>query len=120
MYADPIIYSKDTAYQRSVITQGHAGFQLFLDGHLQFSSTDEYRYHEALVHPALLLAGSPRRVLVLGGGDGLALREILKHPAVESITLVDLDPHMTRLSQRFPPLAELNHHSFDDHRVHVV
>jgi spermidine synthase len=120
LFADEIIYARSSSYQRLVITRGRAGFQLFLNGNLQFSSTDEYRYHEALVHPALMLAGSPRRVLVLGGGDGLALREILKHPAVESITLVDLDPDMTKLSQRFPPLAELNHHSFDDPRVHVV
>jgi spermidine synthase len=120
MFADDIIYARSTAYQRIVITRGRAGFQLFLNGNLQFSSTDEYRYHEALVHPALMLADSPKRVLVLGGGDGLALREILKHPSVESITLVDLDPDMTRLSQRFPPLAELNKHSFDDARVHVV
>src|SRR5918999_993452 len=81
MFADEIVYTKDTPYQRIVITRGTAGFQLFLNGNLQFSSTDEYRYHEALVHPAMALAGgagrAPRRVLVLGGGDGLAVREIL-------------------------------------------
>jgi spermidine synthase len=120
MYADPILYTKDTAYQRIVITQGKAGFQLFLNGHLQFSSADEYRYHEALVHPALTLAGTPRRVLVLGGGDGLALREVLRHDCVEAVTLVDIDPDMTRLSQTFGRLAELNRHSFDDPRVRVV
>jgi spermidine synthase len=120
MYADPIIYTKDTAYQRIVITQGRAGFQLFLNGHLQFSSADEYRYHEALVHPALTLAGAPRRVLVLGGGDGLGLREILKHDCVEAVTLVDIDPEMTGLARRFHRLAELNQHSFDDPRVRVV
>ena len=97
-----------------------AGFQLFLNGNLQFSSADEYRYHEALVHPALTLAGSPRSVLVLGGGDGLAVREILKHPSVRQVTLVDLDPDMTRLSEHFPPLGELNHHAFADPRVTVV
>ena len=120
MFADEIVYARSSPYQRIVITRGRAGFQLFLNGNLQFSSTDEYRYHEALVHPAMMLANAPRRVLVLGGGDGLALREILKHPSVESITLVDLDPDMTRLSQRFPPLAELNQHSFDNPRVRVV
>ena len=120
MFADEIVYAKDTPYQRIVITRGRAGFQLFLNGNLQFSSTDEYRYHEALVHPPMLLANSPRRVLVLGGGDGLALREILKYPSVEHVTLVDLDPDMTRLSSRFPLLAELNKHSFEDRRVQVV
>ncbi len=122
MFADDIIYSRTTSYQRIVITRGKAGFQLFLNGNLQFSSTDEYRYHEALVHPALVSAmgGEPRRVLVLGGGDGLAVREILKHKSVESVTLVDLDPDMTRLSKRFPSLAELNRHAFEDARVRVV
>jgi spermidine synthase len=120
LFADEIIYTRTTPYQRIVITRGRAGFQLFLNGNLQFSSADEYRYHEALVHPAMSLAAAPRRVLVLGGGDGLALREILKYPSVESVTLVDLDPNMTKLSDRFPPLAELNRHSYSDFRVHVV
>ena len=120
LFADEILYTRTTQYQRIVVTRGRAGFQLFLNGHLQFSSTDEYRYHEALVHPAMILAGSPRNILVLGGGDGLALREILRYPSVESVTLVDLDPAMTRLSEAFSPLAELNKHSFSDQRVHVI
>jgi spermidine synthase len=120
MFADEIVYTKNTPYQRIVITRGRAGFQLFLNGNLQFSSTDEYRYHEALVHPAMLLANNPRRVLVLGGGDGLALREILKYPSVQHVTLVDLDPDMTQLSNRFSLLAELNKRSFDDPRVRVI
>jgi spermidine synthase len=120
LFADEIVYSRTTQYQRIVVTRGRAGFQLFLNGHLQFSSADEYRYHEALVHPAMMLANNPRRVLVCGGGDGLALREIRRYPSVETITLVDLDPTMTHLSSTFPPLAELNQHSYDDPRVHVV
>lgn len=120
MFADEIVYTKDTPYQRIVITRGRAGFQLFLNGNLQFSSTDEYRYHEALVHPAMLLASNPKRVLVLGGGDGLALREVLKYQSVERVTLVDLDPDMTKLSARFPLLANLNQNAFDDARVQVV
>ena len=120
MFADDIVYTKDTPYQRIVITRGRAGFQLFLNGNLQFSSTDEYRYHEALVHPAMLLANNPKRVLVLGGGDGLALREILKYPSVERVTLVDLDPEMTKLSSSFPLLAKLNQNSFNDPRVQVI
>ncbi|HYY99361.1 MAG TPA: polyamine aminopropyltransferase [Pyrinomonadaceae bacterium] len=124
MFADDIVYSRTTPYQRIVITRNRAGFQLFLNGNLQFSSADEYRYHEALVHPPLALASEGgrevRSVLVLGGGDGLALREILKYPAVRQVTLVDLDPDMTRLSERFPPLARLNDNSFRDPRVRVV
>ena len=120
LYADEILYTKNTAYQRIVVTRGRAGFQLFLNGHLQFSSADEYRYHEALVHPAMLSVPSPQRVLVLGGGDGLAMREILKYPNVREVTLVDLDPDMTKLSARFPLLAALNNNSFSDPRVHVI
>src|SRR5687768_17507750 len=120
MFADEIIYSKDTPYQRIVITRGRAGFQLFLNGNLQFSSTDEYRYHEALVHPAMILANNPRRVLVLGGGDGLAVREILKYPSVEHVTLVDLDPYMTQLSSSFPLLTGLNLQAMRDSRVKVI
>src|SRR5262245_28928780 len=121
LFADEIVYTKTTPYQRIVVTRGRAGFQLFLNGQLQFSSADEYRYHEALVHPAMAAAGdAPRRVLVLGGGDGLALREILKYPSVEHVTLVDLDPDMTLLSERFAPLGRLNHDAFRDARVRVV
>jgi spermidine synthase len=124
MFADDIVYSKTTHYQRIVVTRNRAGFQLFLNGNLQFSSADEYRYHEALVHPAMALAGdggrAPRRVLILGGGDGLGLREVLKYTSVEEVTLVDLDPDMTELSRRFPPLARLNRGALDDPRVRVV
>lgn len=119
MFADEIIYSRTTSYQRIVITKNRAGFQLFLNGNLQFSSVDEYRYHEALVHPAIMLSQQPKKILVLGGGDGLAVREILKHP-IDSVTLVDLDPDMTKLSERFPPLAELNHRSFSDPKVKII
>lgn len=120
LFVDPIVHAQTSHYQRIVVTRGSSGFQLFLNGHLQFHSADEYRYHETLVHPAMMLAGRPRRVLVLGGGDGLALREVLRHPSVESVTLVDLDPAMTELPARYPPLGELNGHAFDDPRVQVV
>ncbi|HEY6174751.1 MAG TPA: polyamine aminopropyltransferase [Kofleriaceae bacterium] len=120
MYADPVVFSETTPYQRIVVTRGRAGFQLFLNGNLQFASADEYRYHEALVHPAMMAAESPRRALILGGGDGLALREVLAYRAIDAVTLVDLDPAMTRLAQRFPALGELNRHSFADPRVTVI
>lgn len=121
LFADDIIYTKQSTYQRIVVTRGKAGFQLFLNGNLQFSSIDEYRYHEALVHPAMMLANeNPKRALVLGGGDGLALREILKYPSIENVTLVDLDPEMTGLSKKLPILSTLNKNSFDDRRVTVV
>jgi len=124
-YADAIVHAETTPYQRIVVTRGPAGFQLFLNGNLQFSSVDEYRYHEALVHPAFAAAragqGRPaRRVLVLGGGDGLAVREILKYASVESVTLVDLDPAMTRLARTLPPLRKLNGDSLGDARVKII
>lgn len=120
LFMDNIVYAKSSAYQRIVITKGKTGHALFLNGNLQFNSFDEYRYHEALVHPAFAaFNGNAKRVLVLGGGDGLALREILKYKSVEAVQLVDLDPMMTGLSKAFPAFAELNHHSFDDPRVKV-
>ena len=121
LFADNIIYAKSSPYQRIVVTKGKTGYSLFLNGNLQFNSFDEYRYHEALVHPAFAAyAGEPKRVLVLGGGDGLAVREVLKHPSVEQVQLVDLDPMMTGLSRALPALAELNHNALDDPRVAVT
>lgn len=124
LYADEIVYAKQTAYQRIVITRGKSSFQLFLNGNLQFSSADEYRYHEALVWPVIAAraqAGLPtENVLVLGGGDGLGLRELLHVPGLKSITIVDLDPGMTELSRTMPLLKNLNEGSFFDKRVHVV
>ncbi|HQQ78322.1 MAG TPA: polyamine aminopropyltransferase [Thermoanaerobaculia bacterium] len=120
-YVDEVIVAKTTAYQRIVVTKNRAGFQLFLNGHLQFSSVDEYRYHEALVHPAFAAAGGRgRRVAVLGGGDGLAVREVLKHPEVESVTLVDLDPGMTALARTHPLFVELNGGSLASPKVRIV
>ncbi|MDB5708306.1 MAG: spermidine synthase [Sphingomonas bacterium] len=119
-YGDPILYAASTPYQRIVITKRGDDLRLFLNGNLQFSSRDEYRYHEALVHPVLSRVASPRNVLVLGGGDGLAVREILKYPGVGSVTLVDLDPAMTQLFSRTTMLTALNHRSLLSPRVHVV
>ena len=96
-YGDNVIVRESSAYQRVVVTSGSAGVRLFLNGNLQFHSRDEYRYHESLVHPAMASHGAARRVLVLGGGDGMAVREVLKHTGVEQVTLVELDPHMTQL-----------------------
>src|SRR6266513_1406394 len=120
LYADEVIFARDTRYQRIVLTKWKDDVRLFLNAHLQFSSRDEYRYHEALVHPGLASLAGARRVLVLGGGDGLAVREILKYPTVESITLVDLDPDMTRLFSTHVYLSTLNQHSLTNPRVHVI
>ena len=119
LYADDVLFAKDTQYQRIVLTRWKDDLRLFLNGNLQFSSRDEYRYHEALVHPALETLPGARRVLVLGGGDGLALREILKHPQVQSITLIDLDHAMTELFSTAPQLTALNGDAFHSPKVRV-
>jgi len=119
-YADEVIVAESSPYQRIVVTRNRAGFQLFLNGHLQFSSVDEYRYHEALVHPAFGVVPEAKRIAVLGGGDGLAVREVLKHPAVASVTLVDLDPAVTKLAKTHPLFTRLNGNSLADARVMIV
>ncbi|MEM9625855.1 MAG: polyamine aminopropyltransferase [Pseudomonadota bacterium] len=120
LYHDEIIYAETTPYQRIVATHQNGHLRLFLNGALQFDSVDEHRYHEALVHPAMSLAGRPDAVLVLGGGDGMAVREVLRHDDVESVTLVDLDPAMTRLFREHPRLNQLNEGALDDPRVEVI
>ena len=107
-YNDQVVYSTSSPYQRIVITRNKRETRLFLNGNLQFSSADEYRYHEALVHPALSSIAPPQKVLVLGGGDGLAVREILKYPSVKKITLVDLDAAVTQLFSSQEVLKRLN------------
>ena len=119
-YADHVLYSETSAYQRVVVTASRQGVRLFLNGNLQFHSRDEYRYHEALVHPAMAAQGAPKNVLVLGGGDGMAAREILKYASVESVTLVELDPHMTQLFSTQPLLRGLNADSLRSPRMHIV
>ncbi len=119
-YGEPVIYAVSTPFQRIVLTRNGDDMRLFLNGNLQFSSRDEYRYHEALVHPAIGRVAHPREVLILGGGDGLAAREVLKHPEVRHITLVDLDPEMTKLFSRSDMLVALNHASLTDPRLRVI
>jgi spermidine synthase len=119
-YADHIVYSETSPYQRIVVTSSSAGMRLFLNGNLQFHSRDEYRYHETLVHPAMAAHGAPKQVLVLGGGDGMAVREVLKYPSVEQVTLVELDPHITRLFREQAPLKQLNAQALDSPKVRII
>jgi spermidine synthase len=121
LFVDNIVYAKSSPYQRIVVTKGKTGYSLFLNGNLQFNSFDEYRYHEALVHPAFAaFTGDAKRVLVLGGGDGLAVREVLKYDSIQHVTLVDLDPEMTRIADSVAALGELNKMALHDPRVHVT
>lgn len=119
-YRDPIVFKKQSQYQKLVVTGHNNGLRLYLNGNLQFDSKDEYRYHEALVHPALATLKNPKKVLVMGGGDGMAVREILKYPSVEKIVLVDLDPAMTELFTTSDLLAPLNEYALKNSKVTVI
>ncbi|MFY0680701.1 MAG: polyamine aminopropyltransferase [Thalassovita sp.] len=122
LYFDRIVWRGQSQYQSLVVTNTWKtnDLRLFIDGHLQFAEADEYRYHEALVHPAMVWGDGPAEtVLVLGGGDGLAVREILKHDGVRRIDLVDLDPAMTDLGTEFAPVTRLNENSLAAEQVHV-
>ena len=120
LYESRIIYREQSRYQRIVITRNGDDVRLFLEGNLQFSSRDEYRYHEILVHPVMSVARSHERVLVLGGGDGLVARELLKYDDIEEIIIVDLDPTITDLSREFRPIVEINEGALDDERVEII
>src|SRR5690606_40997668 len=113
---DPVDNTQRTDNNEIVHTENQArtDLRLFLNGDLQFSSLDEYRYHESLVHP--VMDGPRRDVLVLGGGDGLALREILAYEDVARVVLVDLDPAVVELARTHPRISELNRGSLDDPR----
>ena len=119
-YKDRIVYQEQSSYQKIVVTQWKEHFWLYLNGSEQFSSYDEERYHEPLVHPAMSLSVSRQRVLILGGGDGLAAREVLKHPDAGSITLVDLDPAVTDLALNHPIFLRLNRDSLSDPRLRII
>ncbi|SOH93300.1 spermidine synthase [Monaibacterium marinum] len=120
LYENDVILAEQTPYQRITVTQFQDRTRLFLDGAIQFDTVDEYRYHEMLVHPAMVLAPRAANVLILGGGDGMAAREVLRHQGVEAVTLVDLDPRVTQLFRQSAPLAQLNAHSLSDPRVTIL
>ncbi|NUK12189.1 polyamine aminopropyltransferase [Streptomyces lunaelactis] len=119
VYGQQVRVAVHTGVQEVVLTGGRSGPpDLFLDGRLRVSGRDEYRYHEALVHPAM--RGRHARVLILGGGDGLAAREVLRYPDVRSVTVVEVDPGVVRLARSDPALAPLNEYAYRDPRVRVV
>lgn len=122
LYRDRIVYLQQTPYQRVVVTvdEPTGVHSMYLDGHLQFDGHDEYRYHEGLVHPLLSMPGPRASVLILGGGDGMAAREVLRYPDVERVVLVDIDPAVTEFCRTFPAIKELNSGSLDDQRLTVV
>jgi spermidine synthase len=126
LHTDPVVYSEQSHYQKIVMTSWHEHFSLFLNNNLQFNSFDEYRYHEALVHvPTQAFLDRqkdlkrPLRVLIMGGGDGLAIREFRRYPNLERVDLVDIDPAMTKLASGHIWMRKLNGDAFADKRVHV-
>ena len=120
LYQDPVVHVAQSPYQRLVVTRWGDDLRLYLDGSLQFSSLDEYRYHETLAHVPVAFAHAPARALVIGGGDGLAVRELLRHGGLREIVLVDLDPAVTGLARAMPAIRALNAGALDDPRVRVV
>ena len=119
LYQDDIILARQTPYQRLVVTRWRNDVRLFIDGKLQFSSVDESRYHEALIHPAMAASPGAVRALVLGGGDGMAVRELLKYPSLQTIDLVDLDEEMVSLFRDRPQLASLSDNALSHPKVRV-
>ena len=119
IYQDKIIFSKQTKYQKLVLTRWNNDYRLFINGAIQFSSSDEYRYHESLVHLPMLLSASNENILILGGGDGMVVREVLKYPDVKNIHLVDLDPEITKLAKENQIFRDLNKNSLHDNRLKV-
>lgn len=119
-YVDKVVYSAQTPYQKIVMTRWKNDYWLYINGQEQFSTVDEEKYHEPLVHPAVFLSHNPSNVLIMGGGDGLGAREVLKHDDVKKVTLVDLDPEMTNLAMTSPVLQDINKGSMVDSRITLV
>ncbi|CAH0994617.1 Polyamine aminopropyltransferase [Emticicia aquatica] len=119
-YDEKIIFAKTSPYQRIVLTRQDNNIKLFLNRNLQFSSFDEYRYHEALIHPLMTFTKNPEKILVLGGGDGMAVRELLKYTSIKSITLIDLDADMTNLFRKNEMLTRLNQNALNNIKVKVL
>lgn len=119
LYRDRVILSEQTQYQHIVLTRHKDDLRLFIDGNVQFCSKDEYRYHEALVHIPMSQAAKKDKVLILGGGDGMAVRELLKYEGTQ-ITLVDLDPEMIRICSENKIIAGLNENSLKSDRLKII
>lgn len=120
LYEDPVIYTDQSRFQKIVMTKRGDDLRLYLDGNLQLSGMDEYRYHETLVHLPAAFTRILTRALVIGGGDGLVVRELLRYPELANITLVDLDSAVTDLASSHNELTRLNQQSLLDPRVRIV
>lgn len=120
-YKDPIVFSKQTRYQKIVLTEREGIHWLFINGNQQLCTLDESMYHEPLIHPAMhFLNGPELSVLILGGGDGCAARELLQYENVKEITLVDLDPEMLRLGREHPIFLSFNEGAMNNNRIKLI
>ena len=120
IYKNPIVENLQTPFQKIVLTKNKNDIKLFLNRTIQFSSADEHRYHEMLVHVALLYHPNPKHVLILGGGENLAAREVLKHESVQVIDVVDIDSMMFHLSKTNKHLRRINANAASDSRVRMI
>lgn len=115
----PVVAHARTAYQDVVIQDlEHLGRCLIVDGRIQSAEVDEYVYHELLVHPAMIAHPAPARILVCGGGEGAPLREVLRHPSVDAVAMVDLDAELVALCREH--LGAWHQGAFDDPRVRLI
>ncbi|MFT6746598.1 MAG: spermidine synthase [Glaciecola sp.] len=119
-YGDKVVYSQQTKYQKITLTSSNNHHILYLNNSMQLNTMDEWLYHEPLVHVPMLLNSGRKNILILGGGDGCAIREVLKYPEVESIKIIDLDPGMTNFGANNPVFKELNENSYHDKKVTIV
>ncbi|MEM9022148.1 MAG: polyamine aminopropyltransferase [Bacteroidota bacterium] len=119
-YQDKVVFSKQTRYQKITVTQWKDHHWLYLNTSKQLCTFDEWLYHEPLVHPVMKLSPHPEEVLIVGAGDGCAIREVLKYPGVDSIILVDLDPEMTDIGANHPILRTLNQDAYHAPKVRVI
>ena len=115
-----VVHSEQSQYQRLIVTKHKEDIRLYLNGNLQFSSIDEHRYHEALVHPALSRSVAVKNVLLLGAGDGLAIKQLLKYPEINRIDLVDLDPAVTQLAANHHYLNQVNEGALGNEKVNII
>lgn len=119
-YKDKIVLQEQSMYQKIVITEWKKDYWLYLNDNLQFSTFDEAMYHEVMVHPIMHVLQQPQNILILGGGDGCAARELLKYPNVVQITLVDIDKQLTDLFQQEAFLTKFNDNALNHPKVRVL